>query len=113
MGQSWVDFAGWEMPLHYGSILEEHRQTRASGSIFDVSHMGRFSVAGRHARKFLETLLTRKISDMKPRTCRYALICNAAGGVMDDVLVYRYDDHWLAEWSTPRTAARSGAIVRR
>ncbi len=94
-GAKMVDFAGWEMPLHYGSILEEHRQTRASGSIFDVSHMGRLHVTGRHGRKLLETVLTRKVSDMKPRTCRYALICNERGGVMDDVLVYRYDEHWL------------------
>ena len=94
-GAKIVDFAGWEMPLHYGSIIEEHKQTRESGAIFDVSHMGRLHITGRHARKFLETVLTRKISDMKPRTCRYSLICNAHGGVKDDVLVYRYDEHWL------------------
>lgn len=94
-GAKMVDFAGWEMPLHYGSIIDEHVQTRTSGSIFDVSHMGRVKIDGRHARKFLETVLTRKISDMKPKTCRYSLICNENGGVRDDVLVYRYDDHWL------------------
>ncbi len=94
-GAKLVDFAGWEMPLHYGSILDEHRQTRASGSIFDVSHMGRLSFEGRHVRRFLETVLTRKISDMKPKTCRYSMVCNEQGGVKDDVLVYRYDDHWL------------------
>jgi len=90
-----VDFAGWEMPLHYGSIIDEHKQTRASGSIFDVSHMGRIHFSGRHARKYLETVLTRKISDMKPKTCRYSLVCNEQGGVKDDVLVYRYTDHWM------------------
>ncbi len=94
-GAKLVDFAGWEMPLHYGSILDEHQHTRQSGSIFDVSHMGRFKITGRHSRKFLETVLTRKISDMKPKTCRYALVCNEQGGVKDDVLVYRYDDHWM------------------
>jgi len=94
-GGKLVDFAGWEMPLHYGSILNEHKQTRESGSIFDVSHMGRFKVAGQHAREFLETVLTRKITAMKPRTCRYALVCNEHGGVKDDVLIYRYDEHWM------------------
>lgn len=94
-GAKLVDFAGWEMPLHYGSIIDEHHHTRKSGSIFDVSHMGRFKISGRHARKFLETVLTRKISDMKPKTCRYALVCNEQGGVKDDILVYRYDDHWM------------------
>ncbi|MEO1236384.1 MAG: glycine cleavage system aminomethyltransferase GcvT [Planctomycetota bacterium] len=90
-----VDFAGWEMPLHYGSILDEHRYTREVGSIFDVSHMGRLKFTGRHARRFLETVLTRKVTDMAPKTCRYALVCNDKGGVRDDVLVYRYDDHWM------------------
>ncbi|MEM8739389.1 MAG: glycine cleavage system aminomethyltransferase GcvT [Planctomycetota bacterium] len=90
-----VDFAGWEMPLHYGSIIDEHQQTRAQGSIFDVSHMGRFKITGRHARRFLETVLTRKVTTMKPKTCRYALVCNERGGVRDDVIVYRYDDHWM------------------
>lgn len=94
-GAKLVDFAGWEMPLHYGSIIDEHHHTRNSGSIFDVSHMGRFKISGRHSRKFLETVLTRKISDMKPKTCRYALVCNEQGGVKDDILVYRYDDHWM------------------
>src|SRR5690606_38410850 len=51
--------------------------------------------SGRHARKFLETVLTRRISDMPERSCRYSLVCNEAGGVLDDVLIYRFADHWL------------------
>ncbi|MEM6458387.1 MAG: glycine cleavage system aminomethyltransferase GcvT [Planctomycetota bacterium] len=94
-GAKLVDFAGWEMPLHYGSIVEEHKQTRENGSIFDVSHMGRLIVTGRHARRFLETVLTRRVTDMRPMTCRYAMVCNAAGGVRDDVIVYRYEDQWM------------------
>ncbi|MEM1354763.1 MAG: glycine cleavage system aminomethyltransferase GcvT [Planctomycetota bacterium] len=90
-----VDFAGWEMPIHYGSIIEEHNQCRNSGAVFDVSHMGRIKITGRHARKFLETLLTRKVSDMDEWQARYALICNEAGGVLDDVLVYRFPEHWM------------------
>ena len=90
-----VDFAGWRMPLHYGSITAEHKQCRQSGALFDVSHMGRIEVRGRHARKFCERVLTRKVSDMAAKTVRYALVCNEAGGVMDDVLVYRFEDHFL------------------
>lgn len=90
-----VDFAGWEMPLLYSSIIEEHQQVRNSGGLFDVSHMGRVKFSGRHARRFLERVLTRRISDMKEKTCRYAMICNEQGGVLDDVLVYRFSDHWL------------------
>ena len=94
-GANMVAFAGWHMPLHYGSILDEHKQTRESGSLFDVSHMGRVKVSGRHARKFVERVVTRRVSDMDERQCRYALVCHEAGGVLDDVLVYRFADHWL------------------
>ena len=94
-GAKFVDFAGWQMPMHYGSIIEEHQQCRASGAIFDVSHMGRLKVSGRHARKFLEAVLTRKVSDMVEMSCRYSLVCNDKGGVLDDVLVYRFAEHWL------------------
>jgi aminomethyltransferase len=57
--------------------------------------MGRIKISGRHARKLLECLLTRRVSDMEEKTCRYSLICNEQGGVLDDVLVYRFADHWM------------------
>ncbi len=90
-----VDFASWQMPIMYSSIHEEHQMVRTHGGLFDVSHMGRIKFSGRHARKLLDRLLTRRISDMAEKTCRYSLICNERGGVMDDVLVYRFEDHWL------------------
>lgn len=97
-GAKMVDFAGWEMPMVYnrpgggGGIQEEHHQVRTSGGLFDVSHMGRVKITGRHARKLLERLCTRKIGDMEPGQCRYSLCCNEQGGVKDDVIVYRMDD---------------------
>lgn len=91
-GGKMVDFAGWEMPMMYSGIHEEHHQVRTSGGLFDVSHMGRVKVTGRHARRFLERLCTRKIHDMQAGQCRYSLVCNEAGGVKDDVIVYRMDD---------------------
>ena len=94
-GAKFVDFAGWQMPITYGSIIDEHKQVRSMGGLFDVSHMGRLKITGRHARRFLERALTRRISDMTVLTCRYALVCNEQGGVKDDVIVYRFDDHWL------------------
>ena len=94
-GAKFVEFAGYEMPIHYGSIIDEHNQCRNSGSVFDVSHMGRVRISGRHARKFLETLLTRKVSDMEEGQARYSLICNEQGGVIDDILVYRFPDDWM------------------
>lgn len=96
-GAKMVDFAGWEMPLVYmrdgaGGITEEHLQVRRSGGLFDVSHMGRFRVSGRHSVRLLERVCTRKIRDMKPQACRYSLVCNERGGVHDDVIVMRIDE---------------------
>jgi aminomethyltransferase len=91
-GAKMVEFAGWEMPMMYSGIREEHVQVRTSGGIFDVSHMGRVKVQGRHARKLLERLCSRRITDMQAGQCRYSLVCNEQGGVRDDVLVYRLDD---------------------
>ena len=97
-GGKMVDYAGWEMPIMYapaaggGGILEEHRQVRNSGGIFDVSHMGRVKITGRHARRFLERTCSRKILDMEKGQCRYSLVCNERGGVRDDVIVYRMDE---------------------
>lgn len=98
-GAKMVDFAGWEMPMYYqgpagvpGGILEEHKAVRTSGGMFDVSHMGRVKMTGRHARKLLEKICTRKIGDMQAGQCRYSLVCNEQGGVRDDVIVYRLDD---------------------
>jgi aminomethyltransferase len=89
-----VDFVGWQMPLYYTGqgITAEHHQCRTSGAIFDVSHMGRLKITGRHARKFLERVCTRRITDMQAGQCRYSLVCNPRGGVHDDVIVYRFDE---------------------
>lgn len=94
-GAKMVDFAGWEMPLMYRGIVAEHEQTRQSGSIFDVSHMGRLHFSGVDAQTFLNKVLTRKIDDMKVGQSRYSLVCNASGGVMDDVIISRDRKHWL------------------
>jgi len=91
-GAQMVEYAGWEMPIRYTSIQEEHRQVRESGGMFDVSHMGRVAVKGRHARRLLDRLCTRKINGMQVGQCRYSLVCNEQGGVRDDVLVYKLDE---------------------
>ena len=90
-----VDFAGWQMPIRYQSILAEHRLVRNGAGMFDVSHMGRLKISGVYARCLLERVLTRRVSDMAPNCCRYSLICNEQGGTIDDVIVYRFEEHWL------------------
>lgn len=91
-GGQMVDYAGWDMPLRYGSVQDEVRQVRQSGGLFDVSHMARFGFKGRHARRLLERLCSRRIGDMDQGQARYTLVCNERGGVKDDALVYRMDD---------------------
>jgi len=92
LGASMVEFAGWDMPIRYGSIIEEHKQVRSSGGFFDVSHMGRLRFSGRHARRFLDHVCTRQIMGMEKGQCRYSLVCNERGGCRDDVLVYCMDE---------------------
>jgi len=82
-----VPFAGYEMPIQYSGIVAEHTACRTSAALFDVSHMGRLRFDGADSDKLLDHLLTRRISDMPLGGVRYGLICNADGGVLDDVLV--------------------------
>lgn len=92
-GAKLVPYAGWEMPLLYSSIIEEHRQVRTSGGLFDVSHMGRIRFSGRDACRFLDRICTRKIHGTAVGQARYTIICNERGGCLDDALVTRVDDH--------------------
>lgn len=84
-----VDFAGWSMPVQYGSIVAEHLATRSSVGLFDVSHMGRLLVEGPKAEAWLDSLLTRRVTGLRPGQIRYSLVCKESGGVLDDVLVGR------------------------
>src|SRR5258707_12558064 len=76
MGGRLVDFAGWEMPIMYRGIIDEHEQTRKSGSIFDVSHMGRLQFTGKDATTFLNHVLTPNVAEQKVGQSRYSLVCN-------------------------------------
>ena len=87
-----VDFAGWQMPVQYTSIRSEHLATRLHASVFDVSHMGRLYLVGAGVPSLLDRLLTRRCGKMAVGRVRYSLICNADGGTIDDVLVYRLAD---------------------
>jgi aminomethyltransferase len=87
-GGRMVDFAGWSMPVQYTSIAEEHKATRESVGVFDISHMGRLLVAGDANARFLDSVATRRIADIKPDQVRYSMLCNEEGGILDDVLIY-------------------------
>jgi aminomethyltransferase len=94
-GARMVEFAGWSMPLLYRGIAEEHRHTRTACSVFDVSHMGRIEVHGAHGAALVERVCTRRVGDLEPGRSRYSHICNDAGGILDDVIVSRYETDWL------------------
>ncbi|QEG23805.1 glycine cleavage system aminomethyltransferase GcvT [Mariniblastus fucicola] len=91
-GGRMVDFAGWSMPVQYGSIVEEHHQTRNAFGLFDVSHMGRLYFSGSEVGAFLDSLTTRRVSGIDAGKIRYSLMTNEAGCILDDVLVYRLAD---------------------
>lgn len=96
LGAKMVPFAGYDMPIQYESILEEHAHVRSKVGIFDVSHMGEIQVKGREATKFLEYLLTNTIETMKQGGCLYTMMCYENGTVVDDLLVYKYTpEHYL------------------
>jgi aminomethyltransferase len=90
-----VEFAGFEMPVQYASILKEHAAVREAAGLFDVSHMGQIGLEGPAAVACAERLLTRPVASLRPGRVRYALLCNEQGGVVDDVTVYRLAERAL------------------
>lgn len=84
-----VEFAGWAMPVQYSSIIDEHHAVRQRVGLFDISHMGRLSVLGASARDWIERLTTNQVARLSEGRIQYSLMVNEAGGVLDDILVYR------------------------
>ena len=87
-----VDFGGWELPQQYTSIRDEHFAVRRSAGLFDVSHMGRFRVLGGAAREYLQRLVTNDLGGLRAGQAQYNLLCDEAGGVIDDLVVYHGDE---------------------
>ncbi|WP_019627089.1 glycine cleavage system aminomethyltransferase GcvT [Thioalkalivibrio sp. ALJT] len=88
-GAKLVDFAGWEMPLHYGSQMEEHKMVRAGAGMFDVSHMQVVDIHGPRAQAFLRYLLANDVAKLKTEgRALYSCMLNADGGVIDDLIIY-------------------------
>ncbi len=87
-----VDFAGWEMPLHYGSQLREHEQVRQHCGVFDVSHMGVIDLTGKRVERLLRFLLSNDVARIpEAGQAQYGLMLNATGGISDDLIAYRLD----------------------
>ncbi|MFH9552435.1 glycine cleavage system aminomethyltransferase GcvT [Streptomyces sp. NBC_00377] len=89
LGATMTDFAGWDMPLRYGSERDEHQAVRTRAGLFDLSHMGEITVTGPQAAALLDFALVGNIGAVKPGRARYTMICRADGGILDDLIVYR------------------------
>jgi aminomethyltransferase len=89
-GARMVDFGGWDMPVQYTTIIDEHSAVRNSAGLFDVSHMGRLSFGGPDTLDLIQKITTNNAATMKDGQVRYGLVCNDNGGIRDDVLVYRW-----------------------
>src|SRR5260370_13915866 len=89
-GARMVEFAGWDMPVQYKGVLEEHAAVRESVGIFDVSHMGEVTIEGPRALECAQRLVTNDLSKCTDGQAPYSALCNEKGGVIDDIIVYRF-----------------------
>jgi aminomethyltransferase len=116
-------FAGWDMPIQYAGVREEHRAVRSRSGMFDVSHMGQIEVSGNGAEGFLGGTLTNDIHRLAPGEGQYTLVCREDGGVIDDLIVYRLDGRYLIvcnaanidpvrDWLAGRAAGDTSVIDR-
>ncbi|KKB37268.1 glycine cleavage system aminomethyltransferase GcvT [Bacillus thermotolerans] len=91
-GAKTIDFGGWELPVQFTSIKEEHEAVRTKAGLFDVSHMGEIRVEGEDALSFLQQMLTNDLSNLQPNQAIYTVMCNEKGGTIDDLIVYMLAD---------------------
>ncbi|MDE3226777.1 MAG: glycine cleavage system aminomethyltransferase GcvT [Nitrospirota bacterium] len=88
-GAKLVDFAGWEMPIQYSGVIDEYQTVRTAAGLFDVSHMGRFTVEGRDVLTFLQHVTTNNVGPLAVGAAQYSMVCNQTGGIKDDIFIYR------------------------
>ena len=107
-----VEFAGYDMPLQYDKVAAEHEAVRERAGLFDVSHMGQLYLRGPRAVERVEQLVTCRVASLRPGRVRYGLLCNEAGGVVDDVTVYRLGDEELMLCVNAANVDKDDAWVR-
>ena len=126
LGAKMVDFGGWDMPIHYGSQLDEHHLVRRDAGMFDVSHMTVVDLTGARVREFLRHLVANNVDKLqKPGKALYTTMLNAQGGVIDDLIVYFMSESWFRlvvnaatrdkdlEWITQQAKAFDVAVNER
>lgn len=92
-GARTIDFGGWDLPVQFSSIKDEHEQTRTKATLFDVSHMGEIFVEGDNSLAFLQKMTTNDVEKLKPQKAQYTFMCYENGGVVDDFLVYMLEEN--------------------
>jgi aminomethyltransferase len=95
LGARMVEFGGWEMPVQYSGIIDEHQAVRQCAGLFDISHMGRFIVRGPDAEAFLQHVVTCDVAAIPFGQSNYGLLCRPDGSIVDDIFIYRLDDEFL------------------
>jgi len=95
LGAKIIPFAGFEMPVHYSSIIEEHKCVRTSVGVFDVSHMGEFEIRGKDALALVQRVTINDASKLSEGKVQYSAMCYPDGGIVDDLLVYHMGDHYM------------------
>src|SRR5258708_8532738 len=101
LGARLVEFGGWEMPVQYSGILQEHEAVRTRAGLFDVSHMGEFKVEGTGALAFLQYLVPNDVSRLAVGQALYTQLCLPDGGTIDDLLVYHRSEEHTSELQSP------------
>jgi aminomethyltransferase len=95
-GGKLIDFGGWELPVQYEGIIKEHHMVRQKAGLFDVSHMGEIIIKGEKAEDFVQYMVTNDVKALKDHQVQYALMCYPDGGVVDDLIIYKFSDqHYL------------------
>src|SRR4051812_41612102 len=89
LGGRLIDFGGWELPVQYTGVMDEHLACRSAVGLFDVSHMGEVHVEGSDAEAFLNHLVSNNVSKLSVGQAQYTVMCNPQGGIVDDLVIYR------------------------
>lgn len=108
LGARFTEFADWELPLYYSSIIDEHMAVRTRAGIFDISHLGKITIRGASATEFMQYVATANIEKIPVGRGAYTLFCNEDGGILDDDIIYRRDDE---DYFTVTNAARTQTML--
>jgi aminomethyltransferase len=111
LGATMTDFAGWDMPLRYGSERDEHQAVRTRAGLFDLSHMGEFTVTGPQAAALLDHALVGDIGSIGAGRARYTMICREDGGILDDLIVYRLGAPEAPEYLVVANAGNAQTVL--